>query len=107
MTPTATNDLERLQVIEIMLMDKHKHIQEVADHLGISRVRLWQICKANGINPHRPIKRVCVCGCEREFKTTRGKVRSGGGKYFSRACYHSHQRFGKLLVNVKQLSRKG
>lgn len=93
---TATNDIERLQVIEIMLMEKHAHIQEVADHLGINRVRLWQICKANGINPHRAIKRVCACGCCREFETTRVKIRNGGGKYFSRECYHGHRR-GKEL----------
>ena len=94
---TPTNDLERLQVIEIMLMDQHKHIQEVADKLGITRMRLWQICKTNGINPHRPIKRVCQCGCGREFETTRVKIRNGGGKYLNKAHYHSHQRFGELL----------
>ena len=102
MNGIETNDLERLQVIEIMLMDQHKHIQEVADKLGITRQRVWQICKAHGINPHRPIKRVCVCGCEREFETTRVKVRNGGGKYFNRDHYHSHQRFGKLIDKSRE-----
>ena len=87
---TSTNDIERLQVIEVMLMHQHKHIQEVADHLGITRVRLWQICKAHDINPHRPIECVCGCGCGRSFKTTRVKIRNGGGKYFGRECYQKH-----------------
>jgi len=92
MTPKPTNDLERVQVIEIMLMAEHRHIQEVADHLGITRVRLWQICKANKINPHRAIKRTCACGCGRTFKTTRVKVRNGGGLYRNRKCYYAHQK---------------
>ena len=105
MTPIATNDLERLQVIEIMLMDQHKHIQKVADHLGITRQRLWQICKANGINPHRPIERECK-KCGNKFHSTRVKVRDGGGRYCSEECYHEHQTEVSSYNPWKQGQRK-
>lgn len=105
MTPTATNDLERIQVIEIMLMDQHGKIREVADHLGITRQRLWQICKAHGINPHRPIKRTCAY-CSGEFEATRVQVRNGGGLYCKEEHYFAHMREVSDYLPSRQGRRK-
>lgn len=89
----ATNDLERLQIIEIMLMDQHKSPVEVAEKLGISRQRVWQIRKAAGINPHRKIDRVCANPeCDNKFQSTRVKIRNGGGQYCGTPCYHTHRK---------------
>ena len=91
MSGKPTNDLERLQVIEIMLMDQHKSSVEVAEKLGITRQRVWQIRKAHGINPHRPIERECQC-CGKTFHATRVKIRNGGGQYCSVSCYHKDRK---------------
>lgn len=102
---TSTNDLERLQVIEIMLMDQHKRIGEVADHLGITRVRLWQICKAHGIKPHRPVERICAY-CGGKFFSKRSVVRDGGGLYCNDKCYHGHRNEVSDYFPSKQGRRK-
>ena len=81
---------ERAQVVEIMLMDHHKRMDEVAEKFGVTRQTIWSICKKNGIDPYRPIKRICEY-CEGEFETTRALIRKGHGLYCNDKCYHNHR----------------
>jgi len=81
---------EEVQVIRIMLMDQHKRMDETAAKLSVTRQRIWQICKANDINPYRPIKRICKY-CSEEFETTRALIRKGQGLYCKDQCYFDHR----------------
>jgi len=82
---------EDVKTIEFMLMEKHMRMDEVASKIGVSRQRIWQICKKHGINQYRPIERTCVY-CEEKFTATRAQVRRGYALYCSENCYFTHRR---------------
>ncbi len=80
-----------IQVIEILLLDKHMHISEVAKRFKVTRQRIWQICKKHNIIIHRAIKRICF-HCGNEFTAKRSRVRNGGALYCQESCYFNHKR---------------
>ena len=90
-----------IPALEIMLLDRHMRVSEVAAKVGVTRQRIWQICKEHGIQIHRPIIKICM-NCDNEFTTTRSVARYAA-HYCSKLCYFSH----KADISDYQPSKQG
>lgn len=93
MRQTAEKKRSKVDVtaMKVMLMDEHRHVQEVADTFGVSRQRIYQLRRENNINIHRPIEKICK-KCGKEFTVNRSRARNKEGVYCSTSCYIDDRR---------------
>ena len=80
-------------------------MDQVAAKLGVTRQRIWQICKAKGINQYRPIERTCK-RCDKPFVASRARIRKGYALYCSEGCYFKHRSEIGDYVDSKQGRRR-
>ena len=85
-----TMDVIAEDTLYYLYVDLVLPVQEIADKLGKTRVRIWQLIHEYPWYEKGRITKECL-NCKNKFKPERSRVRRGHGKYCSDKCYYEHK----------------